>query len=78
MFGSRMRQGSCLSPAMFNVFMNAFIANRRPSDIGCRVLNKYGCLLYADDIVFLSPSVKGLQLMLDDSCLQTACELSLQ
>ena len=37
----------------------------------------YGCLLYADDIVLLSPSVNGLQLMLD-ICLRTAADLSLQ
>ena len=78
MVGSGVRQGSCLSPTIFNVFMNAFIVNLRRSDIGCHILNMYyGCLLYADDIVLLSPSVKGLQLMLD-TCFQTACELSLQ
>ena len=76
--GSGVRQGSCLSPGIFNVFMNAFIVNLRQSDIGCHILNMYyGCLLYADDIVLLSPSIKGLQLMLD-ICSQTACELSVQ
>jgi len=37
----------------------------------------YGCLLYADDIVLLSPSVNGLQLMLD-IWLRNAADLSLQ
>jgi len=62
--GSGVRQGSCLSPGIFCVFMNAFIVNLRQSDSGCHILNMYyGCLLYADDIVLLSPSIKGLQLM---------------
>jgi len=73
---------SCLSPAIFNMFVNAFIVNLRQSDIGCHILNRpmyYGCLLYADDIVLLSPSVNGLQLMLDIGlCLRTAADLSLQ
>jgi len=65
--GSGVRQGSCSSPAIFNMFMNAFIVNLRQSDIGCHILNMYyRCLLYADDIVLLSPSVNGLQLMLDN------------
>jgi len=32
--GSGVRQGSCSSPAIFNMFMNAFIVNLRQSDIG--------------------------------------------
>jgi len=39
MVGSGVRQGSCLSPTIFNVFMNAFIVNLRKSDIGCHILN---------------------------------------
>ena len=27
----------------------------------------YGCIMYADDILFLSPSVSGLQCMLDNA-----------
>ena len=45
--------------------------------IGCHVDDKfYGCFLYADDIVILSPSVRGLQAMLD-VCSTTSCLLSL-
>jgi len=76
--GSGVRQGNCLSPAIFNMFMSSFIVNLRQSDIGCHILNMYCvCLLYADDIVLLSRSVNGLQLMLD-ICLRTAGDLSLQ
>jgi len=76
--GSGVRQGTCLSPDIFNMFLNAFVVNLRQSDIGCHILNMYyGCLLYADDIVLLSPlSPTNLQLMLD-ICLRTAADLSL-
>ena len=37
--GSGVRQGSCLSPAIFNMFMNAYIVNLRQSAIGCHILN---------------------------------------
>ena len=33
------RQGSTLSPSIFNVFMNAFIVNLRLLDVGCHVTN---------------------------------------
>ena len=36
-----------------------------------------GCLLYADDIILLCPSVKGLQLMLD-KCFEISCTVALQ
>jgi len=64
--GSGVRQGSCLSPAIFNVFMNVFILELRKLNCGCHLNGVFvGCLLYADDIILLSPSVRGLQMMLD-------------
>jgi len=52
--------GSCLSPASFNVFMNVFILELRKLNCGCHVNGLFvGCLLYADDIILLSPSVEG-------------------
>ena len=36
-----------------------------------------GCLLYADDIILLSPTVGGLQAMLD-KCFEISCVLSLK
>jgi len=64
--GSGVRKGSCLSPAIFNVFMNVFIMKLKTLNVGCHVSGMFvGCLLYADDIILLSPSVIGLQEMLE-------------
>jgi len=45
---------------------------------GCHVSGMFvGCLLYADDITLVSPSVVGFQEMLD-KCHEIACTVSLQ
>ena len=63
---SGVRQGSCLSPAICNVFMNVFILQLKTLNVGCHVSGMFvGCLLYTDDIILISPSVIGLQEMLD-------------
>lgn len=63
---SDVRQESRLSPAIFNVFTNAFIIQIKLRSIGCLISNVFlGCILYADDITLLSPSVVGLQALLD-------------
>ena len=60
--GIGVRQGSCLSLSIVNVFMNMFITKLKLLDAGCRIGFTYtGCVLYADDIILLSPSVSGLQ-----------------
>jgi len=58
--------------------MNLFIIQLKLQGIGCHVCTLFlGCLLYADDIILLRPSVSGLQTMLDN-CSDIACTLSLQ
>jgi hypothetical protein len=64
--GSGLRQGSSLSPALFNVFINKVIVEMERLDLGCYLNRTWvGCVLYADDIILLSASVTGLQAMLN-------------
>ena len=63
---SEVRQGSGQSSSLFNVFIYLFICELRQINVGCQIFNAFvGCLFYADDIILLSPSVNGLQSMLD-------------
>jgi Reverse transcriptase (RNA-dependent DNA polymerase) len=60
------RQGNLLSPYLFNLFIDVLIGELVLLDVGCHIPNEfYGCFLYANDIIILSPSVFGLQTMLN-------------
>ena len=77
MIHSGVKQGSCLSPSMFNLFINAFVIHLRELDVVCHLGTEFvSCLMYADDIILLSPSIVGLQSMLD-KCFDVAYDLSL-
>ena len=59
------KQGGCLSPNLFSVYLNKLIEILRNCNIGCRYGNHYmGVYCYADDLSLLSPTFTGLQEML--------------
>ena len=56
------RQGGVLSPYLFAVYVDDLISLLRRSGYGLYIGRLFiGCLLYADDIVLLSPSCFGLR-----------------
>ena len=53
------KQGGCLSPNLFSVYVNHLITKLRSSNLGCRYGNEYmGVYCYADDISLLSLDLK--------------------
>ena len=59
------KQGGCLSPTLFSIYLNDLIDVSRFSNIGCRYGNHYmGVYCYADDIGLLSLTLSGLKEML--------------
>ena len=60
------KQGSVLSPHLFNMYMDELVLHMKAGSYGCYMAQRYmGVLLYADDIVLLSPSPHGLKHMLE-------------
>ena len=86
---SGVRQGSTLSinqsinqsvfvSALINIFINVYITNLKEAGLGYWVRQMFiNCLLYADDVILLSPSISGLQ-EVHDICYKTSCSVSLQ
>jgi len=59
------RQGSLLSPLLFNVYLCALSKRLNSLEVGCKIASLVlNHLLYADDIVLISPSVQGLRKLL--------------
>ena len=59
------RQGGILSPYLFNVYVDDLSAKLKSCHVGCCYSG--GCinhLMYADDLVIMSPSVAGLYKLL--------------
>jgi len=60
------RQGGVLSHCMFSRYIRGLIHNVASSHVGCSIGNiPVSILAYADDIVLLSPSWRGLQYLID-------------
>ena len=60
------RQGGIMSPLLFNLYVNDLSVQLQKLPVGCccgdMVVNH---LMYADDIVLLAPSGKGMQTIID-------------
>ena len=68
------RQGGVLSPYLFNRYIRGMIHSIARSPSGCNIGNiPVNILAYADDVVLLSPSWRGLQFLIDSLllCAQT-------
>ena len=60
------RQGGILSPILFAIYIDDIVSNVTASGYGCHIhFVNMGIFLYADDIVLLSPTVYGLQKLLN-------------
>ena len=60
------KQGAVLSAVLFCIYIDDLIQELRKSREGCWVNGGYvGIIVYADDIALLSPSIDGLQNMID-------------
>lgn len=72
------RQGGVLSPILFTVYLDVLLERLRDSGVGCMVGQSYfGVLCYADDVTLLSPTVFGLQKMLQ-ICEQFGSEFNIR
>ena len=59
------RQGSCLSPALFSIYMDELLQELRSSGVGCWVRGEYaGAGSYCDDLVLLEPTRSALQIQM--------------
>ena len=60
------RQGGILSPLFFNLYMDRLSVTLSETKVGCALgKTMVNHLAYADDLVILSPSVKGLKKLLN-------------
>ena len=64
------KQGGVLSPILFSVYVDGLLTRLKKSGTGCVVGNSYvGAISYADDLVLLAPTHRGVSRMI------TECEL---
>ena len=60
------RQGGILSPYLFNIYVDDLSVHLNNCKVGCRIGERnINHLMYADDLVIISPSVAGLAKLLN-------------
>ena len=63
---SGVRQGGILSPYLWAVYVDDLIIKLRESGYGCYIASIFvACVLYADDVALMSPTVHGMQCLID-------------
>ena len=68
------KQGAVLSAVLFCVYIDDLIKKLRKEGNGCWVNGEFvGIIVYADDIVLLSPTLDGLQQMIESCSAYAKC-----
>ena len=61
------RQGGIASPILFTIYMDELLSRLQRKGFGCWIGTHYlGAICYADDLTLLSPSIYGLQAMINE------------
>ena len=61
---NEVKQGGVLSPTLFCIYFDELLRKLRETDVGCHVgLMSYAAFGYADDLVLLSPSIHGIDML---------------
>ena len=56
------RQSGLLSPIFFAIYVDTLIQKFKQTGIGCNINGQFfGCLFYADDIILLAHTLRGMQ-----------------
>ena len=72
------KHGGVLSPILFAVYIDGLFQRLKKGGCGCTISNYFiGCLLFADDVTLLCPTIKGLRKMIS-ICEQYALEFNVQ
>jgi len=68
------RQGGLSSSLLFNIVYHQLVASINNTNTGVTIGDKnYNTLVYADDILILSTTPRGLQTLLDTACQEIKC-----
>ena len=62
------KQGGVLSPTLFCIYFDELLRRLQETDVGCHVGHmSYAAFGYADDLLLLSPSIHGLEILVKTS-----------